>query len=148
MRVCRDRVGLGEEEERRLDARADLVALIVVVVLFWWSPTPATGYPVTATVLVALLVLGIEGLRRKTVREFPDADRAAAAQWRRERFARVSAGAAEKARAGSGAVARKASQITATAPQEDARAEPRCTAVQRASRGSGCTQACRTVRPQ
>ena len=99
------------------------VALIVAVVLFWWSPTPATRNPVTATVLVALLVLGVEGLRRKTVREFPDADRAAAAQRRRELFARASAGAAEKARAGTGAVVRKASQFSPAAREEDLRLE-------------------------
>jgi hypothetical protein len=47
------------------------LAVIVLVVVAWWAPTPATRNPVTAAVLVGLLVLGFEGLRRQTVRELP-----------------------------------------------------------------------------
>ena len=52
-----------------------VVALIVAVVFFWWAPTPATRNPATAIVLIALLLLGVEALRRRTLREFPDAER-------------------------------------------------------------------------
>jgi hypothetical protein len=48
-------------------------ALIMAAVL-WWGPTPALRNPLTALLLVALLALGFEGLRRHTAREFPDAD--------------------------------------------------------------------------
>jgi hypothetical protein len=101
-----------------------VVAVLVALVVLWWAPTPATRNPATATVLVALLLLGVEALRRRTLGEFPGADRAAAAQRRRERFASVSAGAAEKARAGSSAVVKQASRFSpaAPAPQEDVRA--------------------------
>ena len=40
--------------------------------------------------LVALLPIGVEALRRQTVREFPEANREEAAQRRRERFSRAS----------------------------------------------------------
>jgi hypothetical protein len=53
------------------------LAVIAAVVLLWWAPTPATRNPVTAVVLLALLALGFEGLRRKTAGEFPLADRGA-----------------------------------------------------------------------
>ena len=97
--------------------------VLVAVVILWWAPTPATRNPATATVLVALLLLGVEALRRRTLREFPDADRATAAQRRRERLASVSAGVAGKARAGSSAVARQTSRFSPAAPQEDIRLE-------------------------
>ena len=47
------------------------LAAIVLVVIVWWAPTPATRNPVTAVLLAALLALGVEGLRRRTAREFP-----------------------------------------------------------------------------
>jgi hypothetical protein len=51
------------------------LAVIAAVVLLWWVPTPATRNPVTAVVLVVLLALGFEALRRKTADEFPTAER-------------------------------------------------------------------------
>ena len=50
-------------------ALAALVALVL-----WWSPTPATRKPLPAVILIALLVLGFEGLRRRTAAEFPRAE--------------------------------------------------------------------------
>jgi hypothetical protein len=47
------------------------LALIVLVVIVWWAPTPAMRNQVTAVLLAAMLALGLEGLRRKTAREFP-----------------------------------------------------------------------------
>jgi len=47
------------------------LALLVGVVFLWWAPTPATRNPATALVLIALLVVGLEALRRQTAREFP-----------------------------------------------------------------------------
>ena len=45
-----------------------------MVLLLWWQPTPALRQPVTALLLVLLLALGFEGLRRRTASEFSDAD--------------------------------------------------------------------------
>jgi hypothetical protein len=47
------------------------LAAIVLVVIVWWAPTPATRNPATAVLLAAMLALGLEGLRRRTAREFP-----------------------------------------------------------------------------
>jgi Short C-terminal domain len=50
----------------------------IVLLLLAWGPTPALRKPLPALLLIALLVLGVEALRRKTHREFPHASRAAA----------------------------------------------------------------------
>jgi hypothetical protein len=47
------------------------LAAIVLVVIVWWAPTPATRNPATALLLAAMLALGLEALRRRTAREFP-----------------------------------------------------------------------------
>ena len=64
-------------------------AVLVAIVVLWWAPTPAMRNPVTAVVLIALLALGFEGLRRRTAAEFPDADRAEAQQRMRQGFSRL-----------------------------------------------------------
>jgi len=51
-------------------ALALLVALII-----WWGPTPATRLVIPMLFLIALLALGTETLRRQTAREFPNATR-------------------------------------------------------------------------
>ena len=56
--------------------------------VLWWAPTPAIRNPVTAILLVVLFAGGFEGLRRRTAREFPDADRREFQQRARERLAR------------------------------------------------------------
>ena len=67
-----------------------LLVLLAVGIL-WWAPTPATRNPVTAILLAVLIAIGFEGLRRRTAKEFPDADRKIAEQHGRERFARAKA---------------------------------------------------------
>ncbi len=47
----------------------------IVLLLIAWGPTPALRQPLTALVLVALLALGVEALRRQVAGEFPDASR-------------------------------------------------------------------------
>ena len=86
-----------------------VLAVIVGIVFLWWQPTPATRNPVTAIVMIALLALGVEGLRRQTAREFPGADRQAAMDRWRERFSGFGTSVSEKARSGADAVSRKAS---------------------------------------
>jgi hypothetical protein len=44
-------------------------------VLLAWAPTPAFRQPILALILIALLALGVEALRRQTSREFPNATR-------------------------------------------------------------------------
>jgi hypothetical protein len=45
---------------------------VLLVLLFWWNPTEGTSRLPTSLVLIALLVLGVEVLRRQVIREFPD----------------------------------------------------------------------------
>jgi hypothetical protein len=51
------------------------MAAIVLLVL-WWGPTPATRKVIPALILIAVLALGVEALRRQTAREYPDASTA------------------------------------------------------------------------
>jgi hypothetical protein len=96
-----------------------VAAVVLAVVILWWSPTPATRNPVTATALVALLLLGVEGLRRKTVREFPDAERVPLMRMGREQLSRVASGAAGGARVGAAAVVRQAGSFAPATPVPD-----------------------------
>ena len=48
---------------------------LVVLALVAWGPTPAFRQVILALVLIGLLALGLEALRRQTAREFPDARR-------------------------------------------------------------------------
>ena len=59
---------------------------IVAAVVIWWAPTPATRNPVTAILLIALLAIGFEGLRRKVAREVPGASLEAAMHAHAERL--------------------------------------------------------------
>ena len=45
---------------------------LLILALFWWNPTPATERLWPSLILIALLVLGTEMLRRRTEAEFPD----------------------------------------------------------------------------
>jgi hypothetical protein len=75
-------------------AYVGLLVLLGVGIL-WWAPTPGTRNPVTALLLAILIAIGFEALRRRTGREFPDADRRVAEQHGRERLARAAAAAKE-----------------------------------------------------
>jgi hypothetical protein len=46
---------------------------VIVLLLLAWGPTPATRKFLPALLLIALLVAGVEALRRQTAREYPDA---------------------------------------------------------------------------
>jgi hypothetical protein len=48
---------------------------LVILVLVAWAPTPAFRQPILALLLIGLLALGLEALRRQTAREYPDARR-------------------------------------------------------------------------
>ena len=61
------------------------VLALFVAVLLWWAPTPATRDPALALILIALLAIATEALRRKIAREHPDADMGQAIERLRER---------------------------------------------------------------
>jgi len=60
---------------------------LIVLLLLAWGPTPAFRKPVLALILIALLALGVETLRRQTAREFPNASRDEAMRSLRGRWA-------------------------------------------------------------
>jgi len=67
---------------------------LIVLLLVAWGPTPAFRKPVLALILIALLAVGVEALRRHTAREFPNANRGdTTRRWRESRAARRSGSA-------------------------------------------------------
>jgi hypothetical protein len=64
----------------------------IVLLLVAWGPTPATRKVVPALILIALLAVGFEVLRRKTAREYPDASIEESTQHAREWFGRMAHG--------------------------------------------------------
>ena len=70
--ATRIRRALAPAMRDQLGAVYGVVAFVVIVVLLW-GPTRATEKFVPALIMIALLVFGVEVLRRQTVREFPDA---------------------------------------------------------------------------
>ena len=95
-------------------AYAGLLVLLGIGIL-WWAPTPATRNPITAILLAILIALGFEGLRRRTAKEFPDADRKVAEQHGRERLSRATDTLRGWASAGAGRV-RQAKPVSAGEP--------------------------------
>lgn len=47
-------------------------AIALLLVLFLWDPTPATHRLIPSVLLIVLVLLGTEALRRRVIREFPD----------------------------------------------------------------------------
>jgi hypothetical protein len=56
--------------ERRLVGYAVLAALVVL--FFWWNPTPGTSRLVPSLLLILLFVVGFEVIRAKAIKDFPD----------------------------------------------------------------------------
>jgi len=44
----------------------------ILILLFWWDPVVATGRLIPSLLLVVILAIGMEALRRQMIREFPD----------------------------------------------------------------------------
>lgn len=57
--------------ERRGAVYGTALAVILLIVL--WGPFPATRQPIPMLILIGLVWLGIEAIRRQTLTEFPDA---------------------------------------------------------------------------
>jgi hypothetical protein len=55
--------------ERRLIAYTALALLLLL--LFWWAPTPGLQRLPTSLLLILLMVIGLEFLRRQAVKDFP-----------------------------------------------------------------------------
>ena len=45
---------------------------MLLVLLFWWDPVVATHRLAPSMLLIFLLAIGVEALRRQVIREFPD----------------------------------------------------------------------------
>jgi hypothetical protein len=56
--------------ERRPIAYAALA--LVLLLLFWWSPTPGFERLPTSILIIALMVIGMEALRAQAIKDFPD----------------------------------------------------------------------------
>jgi hypothetical protein len=104
------------------------LAVIVLLVLNW-SPTPATRRVVPVLLMIALLVAGLEALRRQTAREHPEADARETLGRARERLAHMGAwvkevgeGAGERMRdrTAGGAGGRKLDELERLAKLRDA----------------------------
>jgi hypothetical protein len=102
---------------------------VFVVIVALWGPTPATRQLVPGLVLIAMLVLGLEALRRQTAREHPHIDREAAATIRRETASRMAAGS-RRVFSGAGG-SRDASVAEATAPSAREAGDPRMDQLER-----------------
>ena len=99
------------------------VAAIVLLVLIW-SPTPATRSVGPALLLIGLLALGVEALRRQTAREFPGATTPGLAAALRGAAGRVrSASASARASAAERRAAQRAGAAAPPAPDPLAQLE-------------------------
>jgi hypothetical protein len=87
------------------------VLAVFVALLLWWAPTPATRDPALALILIALLAVATEALRRKLAREHPDADMGESIERLRERAVRGIAWARQESSAGRTVVAGTASRV-------------------------------------
>lgn len=56
------------------------VLALILLILFWWNPTPGTARLLPSILLIVLAVAGMEALRRVAVRDFPDETMAVASE--------------------------------------------------------------------
>ena len=84
--------GFGREVRRNLAPvlhdrwTAYIALLLVLVVLFWWAPTPGFERLPTSILLIALFVVGLEFLRSQAIRDFPNETwEAGTARWQESR---------------------------------------------------------------
>ena len=82
--------GLGRSARRELApvlagrATAYGALALLLLLLFWWSPTPGFERLVTSILIILLFVVGLEALRHQAVRDFPDQTwDAGVERWRR-----------------------------------------------------------------
>jgi hypothetical protein len=88
---------------------------VLVALLLWWAPTPATRDPALALILIGLLAAGTEALRRQIGRENPAADMGESIERWRGRGVQAAAWARQGTSAGRVAVAGTASRVVTEA---------------------------------
>ena len=71
-------------------------AALVLLLVLLWAPTPAWQRALPVLLMIGLVLLGVEALRRQTAQEFPGASREEAAARRRERLSGLAAGVRER----------------------------------------------------
>ena len=76
-------------------------AAILLLLVVLWAPTPAWQRALPVLLMIGVVLLGVEALRRQTAQEFPDASREEAAIRRRERLSSLAEGVRGR-RSGSG----------------------------------------------
>jgi hypothetical protein len=70
--------GVGREVRRELTpvlmgrGTAYAALAVLLLLLFWWSPTPGFDRLPTSILLIVLMVIGLEALRRQAIRDFPE----------------------------------------------------------------------------
>jgi hypothetical protein len=79
------------------------VVAVVLLLIVWWGPIPATRKPILVLIMVGLVVLGVEALRRQTAEEFPDVTPAEVGAGMRARMVRARAAVGRGPAAGNGA---------------------------------------------
>jgi hypothetical protein len=88
---------------------------VFVALLLWWAPTPALRDPALSLILIVLLAVAWEALRRLIGREHPDADMSAANERMRERARRGADWVRQGTSASTAAVAGTASRVVTEA---------------------------------
>ena len=56
------------------------VLAFILLLVFWWNPTPSTARLLPSLVLIVLAAAGVEALRRVAMRDFPDETMARASE--------------------------------------------------------------------
>jgi hypothetical protein len=76
---------------------------VVFLLIVWWGPIPATRKPILVLIMIGLVVLGVEALRRQTAEEFPDLTAADVGAGMRAGIVRARAAVGRGPAAGNGA---------------------------------------------
>lgn len=71
-------------------------AAFLLLLVLLWAPTPAWQRALPALLMIGVVLLGVEALRRQTAQEFPEANRQEAAARRRERLSGLAASVRER----------------------------------------------------
>jgi hypothetical protein len=87
-------------------------AAVLLALVLLWGPTPAWRRFLPVVLMIALVLLGVEVLRRQTADEFPHASREDAARHRRERLSRFTVSLRGRGSADARARAGTAGEVT------------------------------------
>ncbi|HEY7075208.1 MAG TPA: SHOCT domain-containing protein [Solirubrobacteraceae bacterium] len=76
---------------------------VVLLLIIWWGPIPATRKPIPVLIMIGLVILGVQALRRQTAEEFPEVTAAAVGAGVRARMVRARTAVGRGPAAGNGA---------------------------------------------